>query len=320
MKIFTRKNDSSKGSDIRISDLLRKYLLTCGMVLLFSVASQAQDLEARSYSVVPKGMHAAALAYTFSKGNVVSDFTSPVQDLDITTSIINLGYVQTFALFNKLARVQVGLPYGFLDGTAKVFGADTSGTRNGFFDAKVKFGMNLLGSPVLSPKEFRLFQEHTVLGASIVISVPIGQYFPDKLINLGGNRWGFKPEIGFSHREGRLYYEFYTGIWMFTNNNAYFKNNNQLKENPLFSFQAHIDYVFKSKMWVALNGGFAEGGQTTLNGTERDDAQRNWRLGGTFSFPFNAHQSIKTMVNTGVATRAGQNYTAITLVYQYIWF
>jgi hypothetical protein len=35
----------------------------------------AQDLEARSYSVVPKGMHAAAMSYTLSKGDVVADFT-----------------------------------------------------------------------------------------------------------------------------------------------------------------------------------------------------------------------------------------------------
>ena len=288
------------------------------IVFLFDEAS-AQDLEARSYSVVPKGMHAAAFSYTFSHGSVVSDFTSPVQDLKVTTSILNLGYVQTFALFNKLARIQVLLPYGFLDGNAKVYGADTSGTRNGFFDAKVKFGMNLFGSPVLSPKEFRLFQEHTVLGASLVISIPSGQYFPDKLINLGSNRWGFKPEIGFSHREGRLYYEIYSGVWFFTGNNEFF-NKSRLDENPLLSFQAHIDYIFKSKIWVALNGGFARGGQTTLNGHDQDDAQQNWRIGGTFSVPFDAHQSVKAMLNTGVATKAGQNYTAFTLVYQYIWF
>jgi hypothetical protein len=289
------------------------------MAILIPGRLLAQDLEARSYSVVPKGMHAAALSYTYSKGNVVSDFTSPIQDLDITTSIINLGYVQTFALFKKLARMQVALPYGFLDGKAKVFGADTSGTRNGFFDAKIKFGINLIGSPVLSPKEFRLFQESTVLGASMVIAVPIGQYYPDKLINLGSNRWGFKPEIGFSHREGRLYYEFYTGVWFFTSNNEFFKNS-KLDEKPLFGFQAHVDYVFKSQIWVAINGGFADGGETTLNGLERDDEQKNWRLGTTFSMPFDKHQSVKAMINTGVATRAGQNYTAVTLVYQYIWF
>jgi hypothetical protein len=237
----------------------------------------------------------------------------------VKTSIINVGYVQTFSLFNKLARIQAAVPYGFLNGYAKVFGADTSGTRAGFFDAKIKFGLNLLGSPVLSPKEYRLFQEQTVLGASLVVNVPIGQYFPDKLINLGTNRWGFKPEIGFSHREGRLYYEIYTGIWFFTNNNNFFKNS-QLDEKPLYSFQAHINYVFKSKIWVALNGGFQGGGTTTLNGLEQDDRQQNWRAGATVSVPFNAHQSLKGMVNTGVATRAGQNYTAFTVVYQYIWF
>ncbi|HEY4968025.1 MAG TPA: transporter [Puia sp.] len=296
-----------------------KIITAFSLTLFFCNRIDAQDLEARSYSVVPKGMHAAALSYTFSTGNVVADITSPVQDLNVTTSVINLGYVQTFALFNKLARIQAALPYGFLDGTAKFYGNDTSGTRSGLLDGKIKFGLNLLGSPVLSPKEFRLFQEHTVLGASIVISVPIGQYFPDKLINLGANRWGFKPEIGFSHREGRLYYEMYTGVWFFTNNNNFFKNS-QLDQKPLFAFQAHIDYVFKSKMWVALNGGFAVGGQTTLNSVQRDDTQQNWRAGATFSVPLNVHQSLKAMLNTGVATRAGQNYTAFTVVYQYIWF
>jgi hypothetical protein len=296
-----------------------KTISAFSLVLFLCNRIDAQDLEARSYSVVPKGMHAAALSYTFSTGDVVSDFTSPVQDLKVTTSIINLGYVQTFALFNKLARIQASLPYGFLDGTAKFLGADTSGSRNGLFDAKIKFGLNLLGSPVLSPKEFRMFQEHTVLGVSVVVAIPIGQYFPDKLINLGSNRWGFKPEIGFSHRERRLYYEMYTGVWFFTNNNNFFQNS-QLDEKPLYAFQAHIDYVFKSKIWVAINGGFAVGGQTTLNDVERDDRQQNWRLGTTFSVPLDIHQSLKAMLNTGVATRAGQNYTAFTLVYQYIWF
>ena len=296
-----------------------KTIAVFSFALFFSARIHAQDLEARSYSVVPKGMHAAALSYTLSKGDVVADLTSPVQDLQVTTSIINLAYVQTFALFNKLARIQAALPYGFLDGSAKFYGMDTSGTRMGLLDAKIKFGLNLLGSPVLSPKEFRLFQEHTVLGASIVISIPSGQYFPEKLINLGSNRWGIKPEIGFSHREGRLYYEMYTGVWFFSGNNEFLKTG-QLDQKPLFAFQAHIDYVFKSKVWLAINGGFAVGGQTTLNSVERNDAQQNWRAGGTFSVPFDAHQSVKVMLNTGVATRAGQNYTAFTLIYQYIWF
>ena len=179
--------------------------------------------------------------------------------------------------------------------------------------------MNLIGSPVLTPKEYRLFQEQTVFGVSIVISVPTGQYFPEKLINLGTNRWGFKPEIGFSHREGRLYYELYTGVWFFTLNDEFF-NKTTLSESPLITFQAHIDYVFKSAMWLAVNVGLANGGESSISGAEQNDQERNWRLGATYSVPINKHQSVKAMVNTGVSTRAGQNYTAITLAYQYTWF
>ena len=102
------------------NSLRRNLLMTVLVVVMIVGHLNAQDLEARSYAVVPKGLHAAALSYTFSKGDVVADITSPVQDLDITTSIIGLGYVQTFSLFKKLARVAVIQPFGFLDGTAKV--------------------------------------------------------------------------------------------------------------------------------------------------------------------------------------------------------
>jgi len=301
------------------AELRNKISLICLVFFLSFGTTCAQELEARSYSVVPVGMHTAAVSYTYSKGNVISDMVSPIQDLNVTTSAINTGYVQTFSLFNKLSRIQVAVPYGFLNGSAKVFGEDTSGSRVGFLDTKIKFGVNLIGSPVLTPKEYRLFQEQTVFGVSFVVSVPTGQYFPTKLINLGTNRWGFKPEIGFSHREGRLYYELYTGVWFFTLNDEFF-NKTTLSESPLITFQAHIDYVFKSAMWLAVNVGVANGGESSISGTEQNDQERNWRLGATYSVPINRHQSVKAMVNTGVATRAGQNYTAVTLAYQYTWF
>jgi hypothetical protein len=298
---------------------LHKILFVLPALLIF-YSGFGQDLEPRSYAVVPKGLNAMALGLTYSGGNVISDFTSPIQNLDIHTYILSLGYVRTFSLFNKLARVAAIFPYGFLNGTAKAYGIDTSGSRTGFADAKIKFGLNLLGSPVMSPKDFQKFQEHTVLGVSIAFSIPIGQYYPAKLINLGSNRWGFKPEIGFSRRVNRLFYEAYAGIWFFTNNTEFLKNST-LSQKGLLSFQGHVDYTFKHGRYIALNGGFTDGGQTSLDGIERNDEQANWRLGATFSTPiFNVHQSIKLMFNTGIAIKAGQNYTAVTLVYQYAWF
>ncbi len=290
------------------------------IVSMISSRIRSQEIEPRSYAVVPKGLHAMALAYTFSSGNVIMAGSSPVQNLDVTNNVFNIGYVQTFTLFDKLARVAVSLPFGYLHGTAKFQGIDTAGSRTGLYDGRIKFGVNLLGSPALAPQDFQKFQEHTVFGASVVISVPVGQYYPSKLINLGSNRWGFKPELGLSHREGRLFYEIYSGVWIYTKNTDFFKSYVQ-QESGLFSFQAHVDYTFKHGKYLALNGGFIDGGETSLNGMEQHDEEENWRLGATFSSPiFNSHQSIKAMVNTGIATKAGQNYTALTIVYQYSWY
>jgi hypothetical protein len=308
------------GQDISMRRILRSILFIYGLQIIFSGDIRAQDMEPRSYAVVPAGLHALAFSYTYSSGNVITEGSSPVQNLKVTNNVLNLGFVQTFALFNKLARIAIGLPYGFLDGTAKFRGVDTAGSRSGFYDGRIKIGMNLFGSPVLSPVNFIKFQEHTVLGISLVISVPVGQYFPSKLINLGSNRWGFKPEIGASHREGRLFYEVYAGIWLYTNNDEYFQKTS-LSQKSLYSFQAHVDYTFKHGKYLALNGGFAEGGETYIDNVQQNNVSQNWRIGGTFSTSvFDKHQSIKAMINTGIATRAGQNYTAFTLVYQYSWF
>jgi len=286
----------------------------------FSFSGFAQEMEPRSYSVVPVGLHAAQLSYTFSGGDVVSGLNSPIQNLNINASVISLGYVQTFSLFNKLARIAVGMPYAFLNGSARVVGVDTAASRNGFGDGRIKFGINLLGSPVMAPKDFQRFQEYSVLGVSVAVSVPVGQYYSDKLINIGANRWGFKPEIGYSHRQGRLFYEGYAGVWFYTENDQFY-NKSTLSQKELLSFQAHMDYTFKHGKYLALNGGFASGGETALNGIDRFDDQENWRIGVTFSTPvFDKHQSVKFLINTGVATRAGQNYTALTLAYQYNWF
>ncbi len=287
---------------------------------MISSRIRSQEIEPRSYAVVPTGLHAMALSYTFSSGNVITAESSPIQNLNVTNNVFNLGYVRTYKLFNKLARLAVSVPFGFLNGSAKFQGIDTAGSRTGFYDGRIKFGVNLLGSPALAPQDFQKFQEQTVFGASVVISVPIGQYYPSKLINLGSNRWGFKPELGLSHREGRLFYEIYSGVWFYTENTDFFKSYVQ-KENSLFTFQAHVDYTFKHGKYLALNGGYANGGETSLNGVEQHDEDQNWRLGATFSTPiFNRHQSIKAMVNTGIATKAGQNYTALTIVYQYSWY
>src|SRR3954469_12522396 len=300
--------------------MISRWVYSCFLIAAFIPVMQgkAQELEPRSYSVVPTHFNAAGLSYMYSHGDVVTDATMPVQGLSITTSIIAAAYVKSFALFGKLGRIQMLLPYTFITGTATIAGSDTTASRSGFADGRVKIGLNLFGSPGMAPKDFQRFNEETVLGTSIVISVPIGQYWPEKVINIGTHRWGFKPELGFSHRRGSFYFETFAGVWFFTKNKVYLKTA-KLEQDPIFTFQAHVIHLFPKKSWVAVNGGYADGGQTRVNGIEKNNFQKNWRLGATYSFPINRRSSIRAMLNTGVATRAGGDFTSLTFAYQYGW-
>ena len=172
---------------------------------LIQVLVSAQDLEPRSYANLPRGLSAINVLYSLSHGNVLSDPSLPISDFKITVQTIGASYFHTFALANRLARVQVILPYAHMFGNLKLNGVDTSGERNGFGDTRVRFGINLIGSPALDRKQFASFQQKTIVGVSFVTSVPTGIYYKDKRINIGSNRWAFKPEVGVSRRFERVY-------------------------------------------------------------------------------------------------------------------
>ena len=59
--------------------------------------------------------------------------------------------------------------------------------------------MNLLGS-ALTPSEFARRKPSTTLGLSITVIMPTGTYDRKEFINIGSNRWTFKPESASNSR------------------------------------------------------------------------------------------------------------------------
>jgi len=279
----------------------------------------AQDLEPRAYANVPKGTNVAAVVYAFSHGDVLTDPSLPIKDFKVSAHNIGLGYVHTFALANKLARVQVTAPLIFMSGNLQINGVDTSGVRHGFGDARVRFGINLIGSPALSRKAFGQYQQKMIVGTSLVISVPTGLYYKDKRINLGSHRWALKPEIGVSKRFKRVYAEAYTGVWFYTENNEYLVDKT-LKQEPVVSLQVHACYYFKNQMWVGFNGNWFNGGSTLVDDTPTGDLKDNYRIGATWSMPIAKMQSLKLQFHIGAFTNTGYDYNVISLGYQYMFF
>lgn len=294
-------------------------LLIPSVIFVLFDDSIAQELEPRAYSNLPVNANFAGLNYTFTTGNIITDPTSPLKNLEVNTNNIISGYTRSFSLFGRLGRIQVLLPYTFLSGTAKFNGVDTSGTRSGLSDARFRIGINILGSPAMTLKEFVKYKEEFVFGASIVVSVPTGQYFPEKLINLGTNRWGIKPELGISRKFDHLYVELFTGFWFFTSNNEYF-GSKKLKIGPIFAVQTHLNYVFDNKMWVGINGAYSYGGQAEIDGVKSGEKQDNYRIGLTYSTPLSSHFSVKLQYHTGAIVTGGSDFDFYGTTLQYSWF
>jgi hypothetical protein len=290
------------------------------MFLLIAVSTYSQDLEPRVYANVAKNLNVIAAGYVFMDGNVLTDPSLPIKDFTIQSHNVAANYIRTFGFYNKLARVQVSLPYSFMDGSlTSTNGNVVTGSRTGFADMKVRLGINLLGSPALDKSEFRSFEQKTILGVSLVTSIPTGKYYDDKQVNIGTNRWGFKPEIGVSKRFAHVYAEAYGGIWFYTNNNDYLKGK-KLEQKPTYSLQAHASYYFKNNMWVGFNTNWFFGGKTIIDGVSDDSQIDNWRVGGTFSAPVAKGQSVKFQYHVGAYTNNGLNYYALSVAYQYSFF
>ena len=113
--------------------------------------------------------------------------------------------------------------------------------------------------------------------------VPTGQYDPTRIINFGSNRWGLKPEIGYSSVHGRWIFDFAAGVWFFTTNDDFLGSTRT--QDPIGSFEAHVSYNFPRGVWVAIDANYFTGGRTEIDGVEKDDLQRNSRVGFTLSLP-----------------------------------
>lgn len=286
------------------------------VALCLPAVARAQEMEPRAFSPSPVGVDFVLAGYARSTGGVLTDPSLPVDDVDATINSAVVGYGRTFALLGHLANVGMIVPWVSGHFTGTLNGEDAEASRSGVGDLKLRFATNLIGAPALTTAEFMKRRPATTLGFSLTVSAPTGEYHPDKLVNVGTNRWAIKPEIGLSHPIGKWYLEAMAGVWLFEDNDEFFGS--QLREqDPLKSVQAHVSYTIRPKLWIAFNATFYDGGRTAVNGVRKDDRQSNSRYGLTFSVPVGRSHSLKLYWNDGATTRIGSDFTTVGVTWQY---
>jgi len=191
--------------------------------------------------------------------------------------------------------------------------------RSGFGDPQLRFAVNLLGGPAMTRQEFATRKRRTTLGFSLTATVPVGEYDPSKLINLGTNRWSVKPELGLSLPAGKWDLELYGGVWLFATNDNFFGGHRR-EQDRLATAQAHAVRTFRPGLWLAADFTYYWGGRTTLDGVPGNDRQDNTRAGLTMAIPTVGRQSLKMTWARGVSTRIGSSFETFGVAWQWLWF
>ena len=222
-------------------------------------------------------------------------------------------------LGGQSGRIELVAPYVWLNGSANYDGQPVERVVNGLADPIFRISANFYGAPAMSLKEFTGYEQDLIVGGSLRVIAPLGQYDDTRVVNIGMNRWSFKPEVGISKAIDQWTLELTAAATLFTRNTDFYGGSTRAQD-PIVLVQAHAIYSFsQSGVWSSLDATYFMGGRTTLNGVRGNDLQQNWRIGGTLAFPVDIHNSIKLYASSGVSDRTGNSFDLIGIAWQYRW-
>ena len=256
----------------------------------------AQDLEPRRWGHLPSGLTIVGVGYAYTDSFVYFSPFWKIRDTSAEINSVGVSVLRTFDMAGKSARVSFLLPYVSGRWEGNVDNVNEIVKLHGFADPRLRLSVNLYGAPALKGTEYAQYRAqhatNTVIGASLAISAPLGQYDEDELINISANRWTVRPQIGVVHSRGPWAFELTGSVFLFSDNKN-FIDNTRLKQKTMYSAQAHVIYDFKPGLWVSLSTAYGAGGRVYLEKTKTAFEVDNWLWAASFGFPIGKTQSVK---------------------------
>jgi Putative MetA-pathway of phenol degradation len=284
---------------------------------LVPLCAAAQELQPRAYLPAPIGLTFLGLAFSSNSGGLLFDPSLPVTEAHVQAQVATISVGDSLGLLGRSAQVLAVLPYVGADLRVRVAEPTGSRHRSGLADSTFRFAINLHGAPAMRLNEFAKYRPTTLVGASLTMMTPTGQYDPHVLINIGTNRWAFKPELGVSHFAGKWDLEGAVGVWFYTRNLNYYGGTFRTQD-PLGSIQAHIVRQLSHRTWFAVDGTFYTGGRSYVGRSVHADYEGNTRFGATFGFALSRRQALRVAYFSGATTRIGSDIQSFSIAYQVI--
>jgi hypothetical protein len=280
----------------------------------------AQELTPRAYWPAPVGTNVLVLGYQRNTGDIVIDPSLPVTGVESNIDYLQVSYQRSLNLFGRSASAQFSLPYAHGVTEGVVEGEFRRRKTVGLTDARFRLAINLRGAPAMDIEGFQALraQPKTIIGASLLVQAPTGEYDSDRLLNLGTNRWSAKPAIGMIIPLQRTWlFEIEVGAWFFGDNDEFLGETRE--QDPIISAEMHLVKRIRPGFWASLDANYYRGGETRVGSEFRDDLQRNSRAGLTLVFPISRRHAIRTSFSAGISTRSGGDFEMYSLSYAYVW-
>jgi hypothetical protein len=297
----------------------KRPIIICLALAVLHAYAFAQFTDPRNYQNTPVGINQLELAYAYVRSNTSIDTSFIVSGAKFNLNQGLIDYTRYFGLLHRTAWVEVSVPIANLNGS--ITGTDITGSTTGAGDSGYAAAILLKGGPALNPEQFASAETTTSIGLSLSTTAPTGQYDPNKLLNLGSDRWSFKPELAISKPFGpeqRWVFDAYANTYLYTNNTSY-RGAQVLRQRGLFGLEGHISYTFNEKIWASLDTRSSFLGDTTVSGVNQDNVQRNFIVGSEVVVSPNSRNSFTFEFAKAAVHTNGPSLTGFTVKYDYTW-
>lgn len=294
-------------------------VLVCMVCSLWVPESIAQDLTPRLFWPAPKGTRVLVSGYSYSTGDVFLDLSIPVEDAESKINTGILAYAQTLDLWGRTSNLLVNLPYAWGNAKGVFLGNPVKRDFSAFGDLSVTLNVNLRGAPTMTMEDFLAYRANPrpIIGASLKVVMPTGQYNSDKVVNVGANRWATKLKLGtVIILKPKWVMELSASTWFFGDNDDFPMGKKE--QDPVFALETNLIKRIRPGLWASLDVTYYRGGRQTIGGDPLNDELRNLKLGGTLVVPFHRRHAIKFGYSNGVVTRFGNDFEQFLVSYQVV--
>ena len=299
------------------------WFLLCLLCVGLNTPCFALEFEPRRWAHLPMGTNFAGVGYAYTEADILVNPATRLEDVEMKLHTVAGKYIRTFELFDKSTRIDIGQGYQEGDWTGLVDGVPASASRNGLADTMARFAINLYGAPPLSGKEFGAYRSNmdveTIVGMGLVVRFPTGDYKDDKLINLGKNRFTFRPQVGVTHTRGKWTAELTADAAFFTDNDEFF-NGNTLGQDPLYIVRANFIHIFRPGFWASAGFGYDYGGENSVNGIDSDNRMQEIGWAFSIAYPINRRSGISfKYIGTRTQESTGLDTDTLTAGVSFAW-